>query len=254
MGMLSRRDLSDVIAFLQQIGDGPSDLRSLARRGADALPRLVGSDLTTLSFCNLATGHRTVIGNPDKALSVSDIECFDRYFRSHPLVRFHATHPEGGAHRISDSLTTGEFRSTGLYHEYYRKLGFDHAIAVPLYVDRTSLVSFVLNRSGRDFSDRDRDVLDLIRGPVANLFRYASAAHRARLAPEGLEPFCTGLSPRETEVLRWVSAGKRNSEVAEILAISRRTVDKHLERIYIKLGVENRTAAAMRAAGPVSPP
>lgn len=266
MGMLSRRDLRDAVNCLARIGDGPADLRSIARRGAAALPQLVSSDLTTLSFCNLATGHRTVICNPDEALSAPDVACFDRFFREHPLVCFHATHPRGGSHRISDSLTAREFRETGLYHEYYRKLGFDHAVAMPLYVDRTSLVSFVLNRSRRDFSVRDKDVLDLIRGPVANLFRYAAAADRVRLAPDCLMPDClmpdglaphgmlpasTMLSPREAEVLHWVAAGKSNAEVAEILAISRRTVDKHLERIYIKLGVENRTAAAMRAAGPV---
>lgn len=56
-----------------------------------------------------------------------------------------------------------------------------------------------------------------------------------------------GLSTRESEILSWVSQGKTNPEIGMILGISRRTVQKHLERIYIKLGVENRTAAAMVA-------
>jgi DNA-binding CsgD family transcriptional regulator len=55
-----------------------------------------------------------------------------------------------------------------------------------------------------------------------------------------------GLTPRETEVLRWVAEGKVTSEVGSILAISPRTVQKHLDRIYQKLGVEGRTAAALR--------
>ncbi|CUS38986.1 conserved hypothetical protein [Candidatus Nitrospira nitrosa] len=57
-----------------------------------------------------------------------------------------------------------------------------------------------------------------------------------------------GLSTRESEILSWVSQGKTNSKIGMILGISRRTVQKHLERIYIKLGVENRTAAAMVAS------
>lgn len=52
-----------------------------------------------------------------------------------------------------------------------------------------------------------------------------------------------GLSPRETEILVWVVNGKTNSEVGTILGISPRTVQKHLERIYGWLGVENRHAA-----------
>lgn len=52
-----------------------------------------------------------------------------------------------------------------------------------------------------------------------------------------------GLTPRESEVLSWVGQGKSNVDIACIMAVSPRTVGKHLERIYQKLGVENRTAA-----------
>lgn len=51
------------------------------------------------------------------------------------------------------------------------------------------------------------------------------------------------LTEREIEVLRWVSCGKTNKDIADILQLSPRTVNKHLEHIYIKLGVETRTAA-----------
>lgn len=57
-----------------------------------------------------------------------------------------------------------------------------------------------------------------------------------------------GLTSREGEVLSWLSKGKTNRDIAQILGLSPRTVDKHLEQIYAKLGVENRTAAAAVAA------
>ncbi len=57
-----------------------------------------------------------------------------------------------------------------------------------------------------------------------------------------------GLTSREGEVLSWLSKGKTNRDIAQILELSPRTVDKHLEQIYAKLGVENRTAAAAVAA------
>ena len=53
-----------------------------------------------------------------------------------------------------------------------------------------------------------------------------------------------GLTTRESEVLSWLAKGKTNRDIAQILGLSPRTVDKHLEQIYAKLGVENRTAAA----------
>jgi DNA-binding CsgD family transcriptional regulator len=57
------------------------------------------------------------------------------------------------------------------------------------------------------------------------------------------------LSGREREIVALVAAGKTNSEIGQLLQISARTVQKHLENVFRKLGVENRMALVMRAAG-----
>jgi DNA-binding NarL/FixJ family response regulator len=57
------------------------------------------------------------------------------------------------------------------------------------------------------------------------------------------------LTPRELEVLGWVAKGKTNRDIAEILGMSPRTVNKHLEHIFVKLGVETRSAAAALVIG-----
>jgi DNA-binding CsgD family transcriptional regulator len=56
------------------------------------------------------------------------------------------------------------------------------------------------------------------------------------------------LTAREDEVLYWLGQGKANSEIGAILGIASSTVNKHLERVYPKLGVDNRTAASNVAA------
>ena len=70
---------------------------------------------------------------------------------------------------------------------------------------------------------------------------------RAWGVPSMLRPGGT-LTQREQEVLQWLGRGKCDKDIGAILAISPRTVHKHLQRIYEKLGVENRTAAVVRAA------
>ncbi len=55
------------------------------------------------------------------------------------------------------------------------------------------------------------------------------------------------LTDREAEVLLWISRGKANREISEILCISPRTVNKHLEQVFAKMGVENRASAAAAA-------
>ena len=66
---------------------------------------------------------------------------------------------------------------------------------------------------------------------------------KSELGPEALKSGL-GITKRESEVLYWLANGKSNKEIAEILTMSVRTVNKHLEQMFPKLGVENRTAAA----------
>jgi DNA-binding CsgD family transcriptional regulator len=359
MGRLAERRARDVLKTLAAIGAAATDVDGFARAGVHALPGLVGADLTTLSVCALEGGKREVTGFPERALSAADIACFDRFFFAHPLVRYHSAHADGGSHRISDSVPDVAFRRTALYAEYYRRIRIEHAVAVPLHVDGRVLVSFVLNRSGRDFDDDDLAALEAAREPLALLYRQARAVDAARATvarfrawldaegwceieidaalhirrasrralamlgaatpAAGLRPGVSlpttlaawlgrtrrgapagavltlrqgtrrftlralpavedggwllyvsecaaaaatraagecrepapvtpaALSPREREVLDWVAAGKSDAQTAAILGISARTVQKHLEHVYVKLGVEGRMAAVTRA-------
>lgn len=81
-------------------------------------------------------------------------------------------------------------------------------------------------------------------GPDELLFRLSEE----RAEEEGAVLQQLGVTSRESEVLLWLSRGKSNREIGEILGISPRTVNKHLEQIFVKLGVENRASAAARAA------
>ena len=81
-------------------------------------------------------------------------------------------------------------------------------------------------------------------GPNEWLFRLTETAMGDE---EHLLQRTLAISTRESEVLLWVSRGKSNREIGAILTISPRTVDKHLEQIFTKLGVANRASAAARA-------
>lgn len=62
-----------------------------------------------------------------------------------------------------------------------------------------------------------------------------------------------GLTQRESEVLLWIARGKSNRDIGDILGLSPRTVNKHLEQVYAKLGVENRASAAIKATHAMQP-
>jgi DNA-binding response OmpR family regulator/DNA-binding CsgD family transcriptional regulator len=82
-------------------------------------------------------------------------------------------------------------------------------------------------------------------GPDELLFRLAETANTD--SDQAILQRAFALTSREAEVLLWISRGKPNRDIGEILNISPRTVNKHLEQIFVKLGVENRAAAAAAA-------
>lgn len=354
---LAERDLRAVLGALQSLAERSADSASFIAAALEGLTGIIASELTTLSICDLERGTRRVVGRQGESLSAADRAAFDKHFREHPLVRFHSSHPGGPTQRISDCMATPIFRDSALHADYYRRIGINYVMALPLRIDDANVISVVFNRSLSDFKDGERAVADAIRQPLAAIYRNLLACEDAgiglkcvsqlagdggwqmmrvtlagrildasplalsllgRFFPEsgaarqtrlpaalfewfarsrnwGLErpainhgqPFtlsrlglalrvhfipdpddsCAGyllmkvsraelhaadlahlpVTEREREILALVAAGKTNGEIGTILAISARTVQKHLEHIFQKLGVESRTAAAVRA-------
>ena len=254
MQHLTRNDHAFALRLLARLEQAATDPGRFAAEAVAAVTEFVASELTTLSVCDLVTGQRRVVGMPAGALSGADLASFDRHFFEHPLVRRHGLDAAPGTWRISDSWSRRQFRDSAVFAEYYRRVGLDHAAAVPLWMDGRTLVSLVLNRRGQDFSERDRERLELLRPHLAFLYRvacgHAAAAGRdaeQSLVPQCASPWPAGLTPREREVLHWLAHGKTDADIAALLGTSPRTVHKHLEHVYVKLGVETRTAAVMRA-------
>jgi len=249
---LKAADWRAALGFVNDVASALHDDNGYVRGSCHGLQRLVASELTTLSICHLVSGRRTVHGDAAGSIGAAERECFDRHFRAHPLVQVHGEQRHAHVHRISDSLSPQEFRRSPLYADYYRRIGIDCVLAMPVYQGQGWLVSWVLNRRGRDFSDRETALLDQVRAPLTRFFQHTD--WMARLAPSlrdashapALSPDVP-LTPREREVLRWVAAGKTDRDIAAIVGGSVRTVHKHLQHIYAKLGVETRTAAVMRA-------
>ncbi len=287
-------------------------------------------------------------------------EILTRYAKEHPFLNYVQRTKDGSTKLLSDFLTMREFRQTPLYNEFYKPLRIPYLAVMTMDLNRHHSITLSRHRSGREFSQKTRAVLNYIRPHLLQAFRNALAVthiqarlssadhaidysghavialtrhgkiwwatprahlllnryglhyqshsdrlptllndwftqHRAEFAKPG-EPACPriplllvqdkrrlqirlvadgdghqlileeheskiscdrirhlGLSHRETEVLAWVGEGKTNEEIGAIIGCSWRTVQKHLERIYIKLGVENRTAAATVARDRLAP-
>jgi DNA-binding CsgD family transcriptional regulator len=137
----------------------------------------------------------------------------------------------------SDFYSQAELRSTPFWAEYFPPFGIKYAMAVPLPSPpgRTRYVWFA--RTHRDFSERERLILAVLRPHLSEV--VLDAERRRRGIPR--------LSRRELEVLQFAAQGYNNADIAGILFISVSTVRKHLENIFNRTGVRTRSAAAALA-------
>lgn len=137
---------------------------------------------------------------------------------------------------ISDFYSLRQWRNTGMHAEALRDI--KHRIMVCLSAPEGHERRLLLFRTtGSDFDERDRLLLRLLRPHIDELYQHLQ---RRRLSG-------STLSPRQREILSLVARGMSNSEIAVELGLSITTVRTHLEHIFDRLDVSNRTAAVAKA-------
>jgi DNA-binding CsgD family transcriptional regulator len=151
---------------------------------------------------------------------------------------------EQTALKISDFLTQTQLRGSEIYTRVYRPWGFRHNLSASVNSRLGTAAGVGLCNGKKEFTERDRLVMNLIRPHFDQAHRNAKLA-TSRLAAAVKPRAAYGLTPREAEIAHWLAAGKSNPEIALLLRCAVRTIEKHMERILDKLGVENRVAAAV---------
>lgn len=255
---LSAARLQALLEGLRRIYAAES-LDGFSRGLVNLMPRIIPADLVGLTEVNPRLGRVSGVMGPGKWPEDEVARRFERVVHEHPVVAHFRRSPGSGAKRLSDFLSRRAYHRLALYREFYREFEVEYQLAANLAVGGDLILGVVLNRRRRDFTDTECVLLDALCPVFLEVYRNIEVLQIARLVnggrsgdapkrPETLgSAFPANLTKREMVVLHWVTAGKTNSEIARILSISLGTVKKHLEHIFAKLGVENRTAAARTA-------
>jgi DNA-binding CsgD family transcriptional regulator len=122
------------------------------------------------------------------------------------------------------------------------RLGMEQQLSIPYRLDQTSHSTFVVGRGGRDFSDDDLALARYVRQSLITIDRQTQVLAR-RPPPSEPADVVTELTGREVAVLQLLAEGRTTRGTAYALGCSPRTVEKHLERSYRKLGVCDRVNA-----------
>jgi len=234
---LSGSDYRGILEFLHAAGevDGtdPFPVHVLAR-----LRELVPCD--TVSYGDFdRQGHawRTGVryaGEPRAPVTPAIDEAHGRLAHQYP---YRPWSPEARRPaRWSDFLSRRELQALDLYWEVGYPLECEYELELWLATPDGTAGGFGFDSFERDFSERDKLILDTLRPHLVQLWRNAGARRReSRLVGT--------LTPREREILLWVARGKSNREIAAVLYLAPGTIRKHLDNVYEKLGVSNRAGA-----------
>jgi DNA-binding CsgD family transcriptional regulator len=245
----------DILRRASQFVDSLAELDQPDRAPGYILPGLtdlIGCDIATYQEMRPEPDH---LGNyteyPAGSLDPDALEIFQAHMAEHPLVTHSLATTDGGPASISEVVGRQRFRRLGIYAEYFRHVPTDDQLAFTIPgTAQDQVVGIALSRAGRDFGQADSAVLRSVMPPMRNALRRSVRRHRAQAAVAADPDALADLTGRELQVLQMAARGRTNLAIARAIDISPRTVAKHLEHIYRKLGVTGRAAAVYRTAGP----
>jgi DNA-binding CsgD family transcriptional regulator len=268
----------DDAALLELVGDvvGMLDVEELRNGLLDALHRVLPSDYVSLNEIGPGPDDVVAIMRPEGAAEFYEV--WLRLAHENPLLEHHQRTRDGRAYRFSDVTTYDRLHELPIYRELYQPMGVEHQLAFTLPAGPDRVLAIALSRGDCDYSDSERDFANRARHFLIQAYLNAIAYEEVRAGdgpdtpaaglsragrahPDGDALLsllsAAGLTRREAEAMRLVALGRSNRDAAAALGISDRTVGKHLEHGFRKLGVSDRSTAAGRVwelAGVMPPP
>ncbi len=229
------RALKDCLALLAE----DHNERDIRESVGHALLRLLGADHFASYVWDAGAG--AFCGRIAINMGEANLARYEAWYQYRDPITFllqsrrHAT-------RVSEVMPRGEFLRTEFYNDFLSRDGLCWGINLHAFDGHEALGDLRIwrGRGGREFDERDKQLLDLIE-PA-----FAAALRRARPARTGLR---VHLSPREREVALRVARGLTNKEIARELGLSLPSVNTYLARIFEKTGVRRRSALAQLAHG-----
>jgi DNA-binding CsgD family transcriptional regulator len=252
---LSHRQDGEVIALVSSL-EAAQTLDDFVDVLLEGTAALVANDLIAWNEIDFVTGAVTGRGVPSQVAS----SLFPRvaaYLRHHPLLMHFAATATTDAVRISDVCPPEQWEVNPLHREVFAPLGLHYQVGVAVLSTEATATAIALSRRECDFSDSEVALLRQL-GPLVgsseSKLRWrlsVSAADDPRF-PRAQQVGRGRLTAREVEALGAVADGATTTSAARKLGVSPRTLEKHLEKAYAKLGVNNRIAAlaAFRHSGP----
>jgi DNA-binding NarL/FixJ family response regulator len=175
---LHDKDLYAVLGFARNVG-ATRDLDEFRHAVIPALGRLIPCEVATYDEIDPVTGDIFWLTDPAESAEEADDEAFFRHMGQHPTIAYHLGTGDGRARTFSDFLTRRQLHRTDLFNEFFRPLNLETQVAAMFQGPLPVIGGVSLNAARRDFSERDRVVLDLVRPHLRDAYEAALARARS---------------------------------------------------------------------------
>jgi len=238
--VLTTRDYQSILEHVQELYAYESPA-ALSRHATRRLARLIPCEVVSFNAIDPSEPSVEATDEPDGTCTEQMRAILAQHLDGHPLIATLLQAHEPAVLRLSDVISLQRFAQTPVASDFYRPIGLAHAQSLvgKGECSRGLVIMLSCDRRGRDFRDRETD---LLRAILPHAVR-AYAISRRLASIEVCATMVSSLTPRENEILILLAGGATNDGVARELGISPRTVQVHLDRLYRKLGVANRTGA-----------
>ena len=230
--------------------DGVRTRARYLQDAAELLLELIPADTVGRNMVDSASRAAEVAAFPRGYLDDQKVSLrLSAVIDDHPVVVSYLGEASAGGwtpRRLSDLVTQEQLRRTRAYVDLLHPVGADHQLTIPTARPTSdSGRCWAINRSGKDFSHRELDVSFRLQPILAILDKTVVACPPPETSgDEAAERL--SLTLRERQILQHIADGLTAEEVASLLRISPRTVRKHLEHAYAKLGQHDRLRAVQR--------
>lgn len=159
------------------------DLDGFPQRVMHVASAVASSDLTSYTEVDPLRGEArgTLDSAEANGVLAERLPYFERHMHQHPLVRHFSSVGHDGVAKISDFLSRREWKRLELYREFYRYFGVLHQMIAEVTTPGSVITAIACNRKRRDFDERDRLALNLLRPHLAQAFENAGRVAELRL-------------------------------------------------------------------------
>jgi DNA-binding CsgD family transcriptional regulator len=180
MPRLTHRDLRAALRFLAAC-DAGSGLEAFAASVTTALPALIRSEITVFGTLDARKQTLRAVENP-RVTSAADLDTYVRLSRetSNPLLAHFAATGDPEARRMTDFLSRRQFHHLPLYADFYRQFRIESVLGIVIGDRPGAFDGITVNRGRREFDERERGLLTLIRPHLVEAARTARAIDRLR--------------------------------------------------------------------------